>query len=89
MCQCFCLQLSCQSSLQSSYLGHLHVQGSDTEYKPSGADSLQPFSQVELNDLTQDLGFFKTAAELLGVQIERKKSYWLRKPIFCWYKNRE
>ncbi|GFT73296.1 transposase domain containing protein [Nephila pilipes] len=49
---------------------HPQVHGSDTEYKPSGADLLQPFSQPELNDLIRDLDLPKEIAEFLGSRLK-------------------
>ncbi|XP_042909127.2 uncharacterized protein [Parasteatoda tepidariorum] len=62
-------QVHCESSCDgsptksSSDAEHSEVQGSDIEYKSSDAGLPQPFSQVELNDLTRDLGLLKDAAE--------------------------
>ena len=61
-------------SSESSDSEHSEVQGSNTEYrpKPSARDDLpQPFSQVELNDRTRDLGLSKEAAELLGSRLKK------------------
>lgn len=68
-------------SSESSDSEHPEVQGSATEYKPSGGDSPQPFSQVELYDLTRDLGLSKEAAVLLGSRL-KEKTYWLKEPLF-------
>ncbi|GFT71565.1 hypothetical protein NPIL_492511 [Nephila pilipes] len=72
MCYCLCLQLNDQSSLQNLQTRIIHIQGSDTEHKPPGADSSQPYSQVELNYLTRDLGLSKEAAVLLGFKLQEK-----------------
>ncbi|GFS92213.1 hypothetical protein NPIL_374351 [Nephila pilipes] len=49
-----------------SDLDHPQDQGFNTEYEPSEADSPQPFSLVECNDLTIYLGLTKEVVELLG-----------------------
>ena len=56
----------------SSDSEHPDVLDSDTECKPSGSDSPQPFSRVELNNQTGDLGLFKEAAELLVCRLKEK-----------------
>ncbi|GFT19509.1 hypothetical protein NPIL_264881 [Nephila pilipes] len=66
----------------------IHVQGFETEYKPSGIDSPQLFFQIELNDLTRNLGLSKEAAELLASRLKNKRL--LADDIsFYWYRNRE
>jgi hypothetical protein len=72
----------------TSYSEHQEVPASDIEYKPSGGDSPQPFSQVELNDLTRDLGLSKEAAELLGSRL-KEKNLLDKGTSFSWYRNRE
>ncbi|GFU02577.1 hypothetical protein NPIL_17691 [Nephila pilipes] len=49
---------------------HPIVQGSYTEFNSAGAHSHQPFSQVELNDLTNVLSLSKDAAELLDSRLK-------------------
>ncbi|GFT48219.1 hypothetical protein NPIL_572441 [Nephila pilipes] len=53
---CFC---SKSPLSESSDVDHSQVQDSDVKYDPSGTDSPQPFSQVEIIDLTRYLGFRK------------------------------
>nr|XP_042913198.1 F-box/LRR-repeat protein 16-like [Parasteatoda tepidariorum] len=51
-------------SSESSDSEHPEAQDSDIEYKPCPAGFPQPSSQVELNDLTRDLGLSKEAVGL-------------------------
>ncbi|GFT16528.1 hypothetical protein NPIL_665421 [Nephila pilipes] len=70
---------------------HPQAQGYDTENKPFGTDSLQPFTQMGLNDLTRDLGLSKEAAELLGSRLKENKIIGQKVllALFYWYRSRE
>ena len=66
----------------SSDSEHPDILGPDTEYKPSESESLQPFSQVELNDdLTRNLGLSKGAIELLSYRL-KEKTYLPKEALF-------
>lgn len=48
------------------------VQGFNTGYKPSGSDSSQYFSTLELNDLTRDLVLSNKAVALLDSRLKEE-----------------
>ncbi|GFT94050.1 hypothetical protein NPIL_496741 [Nephila pilipes] len=73
--QCFSTKLPVIPS-ESSDSDYPHGQDFDIEYKPFRADFPQIFSQVELNNLTRDLGPSKEATQFLSSRIKEKKAYW-------------
>ncbi|GFT74121.1 hypothetical protein NPIL_310011 [Nephila pilipes] len=83
MCQCLCLQLNCQSFIQNLQTRTIHKFRVGIEYKPSRADSYQPFSQIEFNDLIRDLGLSKYSAEFLCSRLKgKKKTRRPKEPLF-------
>ena len=52
------------------------VEAEDDAYKPEEDDQPVPLTQVELNDLVQNLNLSKESSQLLGSRLKRK---------ICWY----